>query len=100
MAFKTVLFELFDSPQDEGKRWKERGNELSKDSNAMDLAIRCYSLALNYTPQGEKELKATIFSKRSLMYTKKEEDKGALQDATRCVECNPNWAKVGIQIDD
>ncbi|XP_068717953.1 TPR and ankyrin repeat-containing protein 1-like [Montipora capricornis] len=79
---------------DEGKRWKERGNELSKDSSAMDLAIRCYSLALNYTPQGEKELKATIFSKRSLMYTKKEKDKEALQDATRCVECNPNWAKA------
>ena len=66
----------------------------------MDLAIRCYSLALNYTPKGEKELKSTILSNRSLMYIKKGEDKEALRDATRCVECNPKWAKVGIQFDD
>ncbi|XP_068702489.1 TPR and ankyrin repeat-containing protein 1-like [Montipora foliosa] len=84
---------------EEGNRWKVRGNELSRESKAsVDLAIRCYSLALNYTPKGRKELKATILSNRSLMYIKKGEDKEALRDAKQCVECNPKWAKAHYRL--
>lgn len=80
------------SLQDEAERWKERGNRLSKESNSVDLAIDCYSLALKYTK--EKDLKATILSNRSLMYKNTERYEEALLDAQRCVENKPDWAKV------
>jgi len=80
--------------QEEAKRWKKRGNQLYREHNSVDLAIAYYSLALNYTPLNEKDLKATILSNRSLMYKKKGRDKEALRDAQQCVENKPNWAKV------
>ena len=85
-----VLFFL----QEEAKRWKERGNHLSKEPDSVELAIAYYSLALSYTPPNERDLKATILSNRSLMYKKTGKDEEALRDAQQCVQNNPNWAKV------
>lgn len=90
--FRTFL--LFSFLQEEAERWKERGNRLSKGSNLVDLAIAYYSLALNFTPSKEKDLKATILSNRSLMYKKTGRDEEALNDAQLCVDNNPKWAKV------
>ena len=82
------------SPQEEAERWKERGNRLSKEPNSVDLAIAYYSLALNYTPSKEKDLKAIILSNRSLMYKKKGREKEARWDAQHCVDNKPDWSKV------
>ena len=80
--------------QEEAKRWKDRGNHVSKEPNSVELAIAYYSLALSYTPPYERDLKATILSNRSLMYQKTGKDEEALRDAQQCVQNNPNWAKV------
>jgi len=62
----------------------------------VDLAIKYYSLALNYTPSDEKNLKATILSNRSLMSLRKGRDQEALLDAQQCVDNKPNWEKVRL----
>ena len=82
--------------QDEAKRWKERGNELSTDSSSLVLAIRCYSLALKYAPPKEKELIAVTLSNRCSMFIKKGDNEAALEDARQSVKYKPDWAKVTI----
>ena len=62
----------------------------------MGLAIACYSLALNFMPPHEKDLKATILSNRSLMYKKQEKAEDALNDAQQCVLIKPSWSKVSL----
>lgn len=82
--------------QEEAARWKERGNQLlsSKEANTLDLVIACYTLALKFTPGNEKDLRATIFSNRSLMYKKRGNAEEALKDAQDCVDSKPDWSKV------
>ena len=89
--------------QEEADRWKERGNSVSKlkkeaQANSVDLAITCYSLALNFLPPQEKDLKATILSNRSLMYKKQEKAEEALNDAQQCVLNRPSWSKVSCYV--
>ena len=62
----------------------------------MDLAIDYYTLALNYTPSDETDLKGIILSNRSLMHKKRGSEEEALSDAQTCVENTPNWAKVRL----
>ena len=64
----------------------------------MDLAIACYSLALKFTPVEENDLKATIYSNRSLMYKRQGKAEEALMDAQKCVDNKPRWAKVRFVI--
>ena len=66
----------------------------------MDLAIACYSLALNFMPPQEKDLKAKILSNRSLMYKKQEKAEDALNDAQQCVLIKPSWSKVSYSVTD
>ncbi|XP_022794046.1 uncharacterized protein LOC111332849 isoform X2 [Stylophora pistillata] len=82
----------------EAERWKKRGNDLWKDSNLVDQAITCYSLALKFTPAIENVLKATLFSNRSLMYNQQGKAALALRDALSCMENNPRWPKARIDI--
>ena len=84
--------------QEEAERWKKRGNDLSKEPNLVDQVIACYSLALNFTPAVERELKATIFSNRSLMYNNHGKADQALRDAQNSVENNPRWPKARMLI--
>lgn len=84
--------------QEEAERWKKRGNNLSKEPNLVDQAIACYSLALKFTPTIERDLKATIFSNRSLMYNKQGKANQALRDAQNSVENNPRWPKARMLI--
>ena len=79
--------------QDEAARWKERGNRLWKE-NSLNLAIAYYSLAINFAPLKEKDLRATILSNRSLVYNKQGRDEEALSDARECVKSKPGWSKV------
>ncbi|XP_015773456.1 PREDICTED: uncharacterized protein LOC107351677 [Acropora digitifera] len=83
---------------DEAKRWKDRGNKLSKDSSSVDMAIRCYSLALKYAPLKEKELIGTILSNRCSMYIKKGDNEAALEDARQSVKYKPDWAKAHYRL--
>ena len=69
---------------------------LSKDPSSVDLAIRCYSLALKYVPSKEKELIVIILSNRCSMYVKKGDNEAALEEARQCVRYKPDWAKVTI----
>ena len=62
----------------------------------MDLAIACYSLALNFMPPHEKDLKGTILSNRSLMYKKQGNAEDAMNDAQQCVLFKPSWSKVSL----
>ena len=80
--------------QEEAERWKVRGNQFSKEASSVDLAIACYSLALNFTPEKETFLKATILSNRSMMYKKQDKVDEALKDAQECVNSKPDWHKV------
>ncbi|KAJ7371751.1 hypothetical protein OS493_023089 [Desmophyllum pertusum] len=84
--------------KDEAERWKERGNHFSKEANSVDLAIACYSLALNFTPAQEKDLKAAILSNRSFMYIKQEKADEALKDAQECVNSKPDWHKAQYRL--
>lgn len=93
VAFLTI-FNLNLAAQDEAERWKERGNQISKEANSVDLAIACYSLALNFTPAQEKFLKAAILSNRSMMYRKQDKVDEALNDAQECINNKPDWPKV------
>lgn len=68
-------------------------------ADSVDLAIACYSLALNFMPPQEKVLKATILSNRSLMYKKQGKAEDALNDAQQCVLINPSWSKVSLLTD-
>ncbi|XP_044176625.1 uncharacterized protein LOC114955374 [Acropora millepora] len=83
---------------DEAKRWKDRGNKLSTDSSSVDMAIRCYSLALKCAPPKEKELVAITLSNRCSMYIKKGDNVAALVDARQCVRYKPDWAKAHYRL--
>ena len=81
--------------QEEAERWKKRGNDLfSNEANKLDLVIACYTLALKFTPEHEKDLRATILSNRCLMYIKRGNAEEALEDAQDCVDSKPEWSKV------
>ena len=62
----------------------------------MDLAIACYTLALKFTPEHEKDLRATILSNRSLMHKNGGNAEEALKDALDCVDSKPEWSKVKL----
>ena len=96
ICFQIFTLDSCHFQQDEAKRWKDRGNKLSKDSSSVDMAIRCYSLALKYAPLKEKELIGTILSNRCSMYIKKGDNEAALKDARQSVKYKPDWAKVTI----
>ena len=96
ICFQIFTLDSSHFQQDEAKRWKDRGNKLSIDSSSVDMAIRCYSLALNYAPLKEKDLKGTILSNRCSMYIKKGDNEAALEDARQSVKYKPDWAKVTI----
>lgn len=84
--------------QEEAERWKERGNQLlsCKETKTLDLVIACYTLALKFTPEHEKDLRATILSNRCLMYIRRENAEEALKDARDCVDIKPDWPKVKL----
>ncbi|KAJ7371766.1 TPR and ankyrin repeat-containing protein 1 [Desmophyllum pertusum] len=84
--------------KEEAERWKERGNQFSKEASSVDLAIACYSLALNFTPEEETFLKATILSNRSMMYKKQDKVDEALKDAQECVNSKPDWHKAQYRL--
>lgn len=81
--------------QEEAERWKKRGNcLLSTQATSLELVIACYTLSLQFAPENEKDLRATILSNRSLMYKKQGKAEDALKDAQDCVDIKPDWAKV------
>ena len=58
--------------------------------------IACYTLALKFAPEHEKDLRAAILSNRCLMYKKQGNAEEALKDARDCVDCKPDWSKVTV----
>lgn len=63
-------------------------------ASTLNLVIACYTLALKFTPEHEKDLRAAILSNRCLMYLKQGNAEEALKDARDCVDCKPYWPKV------
>ena len=58
--------------------------------------IACYTLALKFTPEHERDLRATILSNRSLMHKNRGNAEEALKDARDCVDSKPDWYKVKL----
>ena len=66
---------------------KEKGNECIRQRNYKDAALY-YSSALSKDPSSH-----TVFSNRSLAYSKLQQFESALQDANKCIELAPNFAR-------
>ena len=66
---------------------KEKGNECIRQKNYKDAALY-YTSALSKDPCSH-----TVFSNRSLAYSKLQQFESALQDANKCVELAPNFAR-------
>ena len=66
---------------------KEKGNECIRQKNYKDAALY-YTSALSKDPCSH-----TVFSNRSLAYSKLQQFESALQDANKCIELVPNFAR-------
>ena len=66
---------------------KKKGNECIGQKNYKDAA-RYYTSALSKDPCSH-----TVFSNRSLAYSKLQQFESALQDANKCIELTPNFAR-------
>lgn len=66
---------------------KEKENECIRQKNYKDAALY-YTSALSKDPCSH-----TVFSNRSLAYSKLQQFESALQDANKCVELAPNFAR-------
>ena len=67
---------------------KEKGNECIRQKNYKDAALYLYTSALSKDPSSH-----TVFSNRSLAYSKLQQFESALQDANKCIELAPNFAR-------
>ncbi|KAK3740295.1 hypothetical protein QZH41_018527, partial [Actinostola sp. cb2023] len=70
--------------------WKQRGNELLK-LKLYDLMSDYYSLALRYAPPDCNELRAAVYSNRSMAYVNRNMIRDAKADARRCIELRKTW---------
>ena len=66
---------------------KEKGNECIRQKSYKDAALY-YTSALSKDPCSH-----TVFSNRSLAYSKLKQFENALQDANKCIELAPNFAR-------
>ncbi|CAM9443714.1 unnamed protein product, partial [Ascophyllum nodosum] len=71
---------------------KTRGGAAWKDGD-VDGAIRWFSKAIELDMDNGSGQLHVHYSNRSAAYLKKNNPSRALQDAERCVEVNPSWAK-------
>lgn len=66
---------------------KQKGNECIRQKQ-YDEAAEYYTLALESNPASH-----TVYSNRSLAFTKLARFDAALNDANKCVEISPNFAR-------
>lgn len=70
---------------------KEQGNECIKQKRYED-AVTFYTAALKHNPSSH-----TVYSNRSLAYSKLGEFDSALRDATKCIEIAPTFARAYLR---
>merc|ERR1719397_1785257 len=76
-----------DTPQSRAMALKQKGNSYFSIGD-IDQAISYYSEAI-----GEDDGNYKIFSNRALCFGKTQDFNRMLEDATKCTELAPNWAK-------
>ncbi|XP_028397252.1 LOW QUALITY PROTEIN: TPR and ankyrin repeat-containing protein 1-like [Dendronephthya gigantea] len=78
--------------KEEANEWKKKGNEMFKEEK-FDNAIDCYTLSIQYVPDGDDVLRGTLYSNRSQAYLKKKQYMKSKEDAEKCLKYRPNWGK-------
>ena len=53
-----------------------------------------YSLAMEFTPESNKDLMKALLSNRCLAYLNLNKYKEALDDAEKCIKTKPQWFRV------
>ncbi len=70
------------------KNWKDEGNAAFK-LGKWGLAIKCYTSGIREDPNNH-----LLYSNRCAAWLKMSKDHKALEDAEKCIQLQPLWAKV------
>jgi stress-induced-phosphoprotein 1 len=70
------------------KNWKDEGNAAFKVAK-WGLAIKCYTTGIREDPHNH-----LLYSNRCAAWLKMSKDHKALEDAEKCIQLQPLWAKV------
>lgn len=77
------------------EKWKKRGNDFLG-GRKYELMTECYTLALNYAPEGDPDMRAAILSNRSMAFLNKNLIAKAKNDANLCILNRRTWFRVRI----
>lgn len=81
------------SPAERAAAVKLRGNKYFK-GGKFDLAIQCYTEAIELCPEDNKTDLATYYQNRAAAYAQQENSEQVIEDATKAIELNKKYSKA------
>lgn len=81
------------SPAERAAAVKLRGNKYFK-GGKFELAIQCYTEAINLCPEENKTDLATYYQNRAAAYSQQDNSEQVIADATKAIELNNKYSKA------